>query len=58
MQKEQLEYMEIDYSKSLSEVYQYPGNYFINGDQNLDIPSIIRSHRGLASANVQRYLWG
>lgn len=39
----------IDYSKSISEVYQDVVKYFINRDRNLDILSILLTHRNASS---------
>ncbi len=39
----------VDYSKSVSEVYQDVVKYFINRDRNLDILSILLTHRNAAS---------
>ena len=42
--------MRIDYSQSISEVYQYLFKFMINRDKNLDILSIISTHRDTISA--------
>ena len=39
----------VDYSKSVSEVYQDVVKYFINRDRNLDILSILLTHRNATS---------
>jgi len=44
--------MEIDYSKTVSEVYQYLAKYFINRDRNLDILGILSTHRGANSGDL------
>lgn len=43
--EEDIETMKVDYSKSLSEVYQYVTKFFINRDRNLDILCILLTHR-------------
>jgi hypothetical protein len=40
----------VDYSKSISDVYQDTVKYFINRDKNLDILSILLTHRNMDSA--------
>jgi hypothetical protein len=42
----------VDYTKSVSEVYQDAVKYFINRDRNLDIISILLSHRNDQSTDL------
>jgi hypothetical protein len=44
--------MEIDYSASVSEVYQHTAKYFINRDENLDVLCILPSHRDETSSDL------
>lgn len=37
--------MRVDYSSSISEVYQYAAKYIINRDKNLDVLCILSTHR-------------
>jgi hypothetical protein len=41
--------MRVDYSASISEVYQYTAKYLINRDENLDILCILPTHRDATS---------
>ena len=41
----------VDYTKSVSEVYQDVVKYFVNRDRNLDILSILLTHRNSSSDN-------
>jgi len=42
----------VDYSKTVSEVYQHLAKYFINRDRNLDILCILSTHRGPESSDL------
>ena len=42
---QQLQRMRVDYSASISEVYQYTAKYLINRDLNLDVLCILSTHR-------------
>lgn len=42
----------VDYSQSVSEVYQHLAKYFINRDRNLDILCILSTHRGPNSSDL------
>jgi hypothetical protein len=44
--------MRIDYSASISKVYQYLAKYIINRDQNLDILCILSTHRDAHSGDL------
>ena len=44
--------MKIDYSASVSEVYQYTGKYLINRDENLDVLCILPTHRDSLSNDL------
>ena len=48
--------MEIDYSKSVSEVYQDVVKYLINRDQNLDILCILSTHRDENSCDLPSWV--
>jgi len=48
--------MVIDYSKSISEVYQYLTKYIINRDRNLDILCILLTHRNADSADLPTWV--
>jgi hypothetical protein len=41
-----------DYSKSVSEVYQYLAKYLINRDRNLDVLCILSEYRNAQSYNL------
>ncbi|ERF74877.1 hypothetical protein EPUS_03261 [Endocarpon pusillum Z07020] len=42
----------VDYSQSVSQVYQHVAKYFINRDRNLDILCILSTHRGPESSDL------
>jgi hypothetical protein len=44
--------MRVDYSTSVSEVYQHTAKYLINRDENLDILCILPSHRDATSDDL------
>ena len=44
--------MRIDYSATVSEVYQYVAKYIINRDKNLDILCILSTHRDENSTDL------
>jgi hypothetical protein len=44
--------MRIDYSQSISQVYQYLVKFMINRDNNLDVLSIISTHRDANSLDL------
>ena len=44
--------MRVDYSASISEVYQHTAKYFINRDENLDILCILPTHRDATSNDL------
>ena len=51
-ESEKTETMLIDYSKSVSEVYQYLAKYLINRDRNLDVLCILYGHRNAQSDDL------
>ncbi|KAL8718324.1 MAG: hypothetical protein Q9225_004521 [Loekoesia sp. 1 TL-2023] len=48
--------MEIDYSKSVSHVYQDVAKYIINRDRNLDILCILSTHRDKKSSDLPSWV--
>lgn len=42
----------VDYSKTVSEVYQHLAKYLINRDRNLDVLCILSTHRGPGSSDL------
>lgn len=44
--------MKIDYSASVSEVYQHTAKYFINRDETLDVLCILPTHRDATSTDL------
>jgi hypothetical protein len=51
-----VESMVIDYSKSVTEVYQYLAKYIINRDRNLDILCILLTHRDPGSVDLPTWV--
>ncbi|KAF3033146.1 hypothetical protein E8E12_002975 [Didymella heteroderae] len=48
--------MRVDYSASVSEVYQYTAKYLINRDENLDILCILPTHRNADSDDLPSWI--